>query len=843
MLKNDKIASEGIYKSMYLRVTDFCKYSFVFAMCTLMSGASLASQTTSARSTTNVVTGALSRGDVSRGVMRGAGTSDVVSRNAAKTSRATTSVTARAITPARTGIINARTPGALRIGKMTTTPVGRVATVSRAATNNVARGTTTNRSAALRGTSAVSGASRAGISRATAVFDDVSKIGGGYATCRDAYSTCMDQFCAKANDTFRRCFCSSRYTEFRNTEEALNQAKLLLMKFEDNNLNAVDKTAAEVNAMYTASVGEAAIKNDTSGAAQILSEVSDLLAGKKKVETSTQNTSGSIGTLNLDFSTDVDDIWGGDSDSIFNSSGSSVDLSTLEGQDLYNQASKQCQQMVKASCENDAAFNMSKSSYSILITQDCNAYQKKVDSQREAVQQTVRTAEKYLRQARLEEYRAHNSQDVNECITKVRTAMLADTACGASYNRCLDYSGVYINPVNGEPVYSQRLFQMVDLITLDGTGDVLGQNPNFNEFLDERRMFANTALDTCRDKAELVWTEFKRSAIIEISQAQDAKLEKVKSSCVDTIKKCYDTKSASIKETDTTNAQTSAALGVYVTKAMCQEQVSACASLYGDTDGCTFDGNGKLITGNNGKRCGMTSLLAYVDAVDQVRVAEGCESAIDTYLQQQCKPTTGDKGYPWKCRTKQVGNIDKDEASSDDGATLAANIKRFAMDNCGNPDTPEAERIYTNNAYMPAQTRTQIARALAEITEQLEYMLMDECEERDGYWLEKTDTSGTPLASFYKDIYNGDNSNQTWGRCVENTTMLRCLAYNTETAEDTETKTDTDGETGTTTTTVATASYDLGKDECTFSDSWFKEHCTLLGNGYYEGGICYIENK
>ena len=105
--------------------------------------------------------------------------------------------------------------------------------------------------------------SRAGVARATAVFNDVTKIGGGYADCRDAYATCMDQICAAANDTYRRCFCSVRFTDFRETSERLDSALTMLAEFQDENLNAVDKTAAEVNAMYTATAGEKAIKKDT----------------------------------------------------------------------------------------------------------------------------------------------------------------------------------------------------------------------------------------------------------------------------------------------------------------------------------------------------------------------------------------------------------------------------------------------------------------------------------------------------------------------------------------------------------------------------------------------------
>ena len=179
----------------------------------------------------------------------------------------------------------------------------RSATVARSGTINMGRaaipgvGANTARSAA----NVISGMDRAASrARATAVFTDISKIGGGYSECREAYATCMDQFCANANDTYRRCFCSSRFTEFRDMEFAMDQAKVLLQKFEDNNLNAVDKTAAEVDAMYSATVGEAAIKKDTSGTQSILNEISDLLSGKKKAEP-VNNNSLSMGVISLDF--------------------------------------------------------------------------------------------------------------------------------------------------------------------------------------------------------------------------------------------------------------------------------------------------------------------------------------------------------------------------------------------------------------------------------------------------------------------------------------------------------------------------------------------------------------
>lgn len=705
-------------------------------------------------------------------------------------------------------------------------------TSARAASNSVARSAAVmphGASVARGATSSVVGASRSGVARATTVFDDVSKMGTGYATCRDAYATCMDQLCAKANDTYRRCFCSARFTEFRDTEAALDEAKTLLMKFEDNSLNAVDKTAAEVNAMYTATVGEAAIKKDTSAAQDTLSEIAELLSGKKKA--TPQNTSTSLGVLSLDFTADVDDIWSGDGDATFFGT-NSVDLSQLEGVELFNQANSQCLKIIADSCENNAVLNMAKSSYSILISQDCNAYEKKINTQREAVKNTVRQAEKYLRDARLDEYRAHNSADVNECIGKVKSAILADTACGAGYKRCLDYTGAYVNPSTGEAVYSQRLFELENLILLDGTNsDVLGQNPQFNKFLDDKRMFANSALDTCRDIQDIVWSEFKRSALIEIAQAQDVLIENTKSSCVATMKECYDTQSDALKSFDDTTAQAAGALSAYAAKAMCQDKVTACASLYGDTTGCQFDGNGKLVSANDksGKRCGLTALLDFVDTVDNVRVAEGCATAIDNYVKELCTPTTGDMGFPWNCRTKALDAASGDEPyNGSANASIAENIRNFAVANCSDPNV--AEKSYQN---LPIQTRTQVAKAISDIQEQLEYQMMDSCEKLDGYWVsadtELAGSSGALLTAFYSAAYGTGNAvdskiTNSWGKCVENTTRIRCLAYN---------------ETENSSTPVA--SYDLNRDECTFTDTWYKMKCESLG-GYYEGATCYVAN-
>lgn len=108
----------------------------------------------------------------------------------------------------------------------------------------------------------------------------------------------------------------------------------------------------------------------------------------------------------------------------------------------------------------------------------------------------------------------------------------------------------------------------------------------------------------------------------------------------------------------------------------------------------------------------------------------------------------------------------------------------------------------------------------------MSYMLMETCENLDGYWLGNDDTidsrteNAKSLTGFYRSVYGG-NENTSWGRCVENTTMIQCLSYNEDGQE-------------------PVASYDLVKDECTFTETWYKRQCENQLGGYYEQSTCFV---
>lgn len=664
-------------------------------------------------------------------------------------------------------------------------------------------------------TNSVAGMSRAATTaRATAVFNDLSKIGSGYAACRESYATCMDQMCANANDTYRRCFCSDKFLKFRGVEESLDEAMIMLQQFQDNNLEAIDKTAAEVNAMYSASIGEAAIKRDTSASAKLLDNITKLLSGGGSNST-VSNTNNSIGILDLDFSVDFDDVWSDGGFSLFDTG--NQDLSTLEGTALFNAAQRQCTRLTQNQCENNAVFTMSRSSYNILISQDCNTYEKALNKKKETVAQAVRTAEKYLREARLEEYRAHNSMDVNECLARVRTAMLSDTACGENYKRCLDPTGAYISATTGDPIYSPRLFMLEKTISLPGVTtnnelntDILGANGVYEKFLDGYRQYVSQQLDTCRSIADFVWSEFKRNAIIEIAQAQSNKIEEVKASCVDTIAECYDTQSQSIVNLGSKKTATTAgALGRYTARDMCREKVNACAALYSST-GCKIGNDGHV---TNWEECGLKSLTKYVETVDDLMVVEKCKAAVDNYLKDLCTPDDGAYEYPYNCK-----GLTK--------SRLSELVDAFVNDYCRNPTMTDDEMW--NKSALGQQLMVYKEAAIDDIQADIQAELADICESKDGHWYNQScDPSiGSSLVVFYDTVWgrgSSDTVSNEWGCCYENSERIVCEQYNDGLGDDNTSLTE----------------WNTTTQQCTFTNAWYEMKCGQL-DGYYEGGICYI---
>ena len=568
-----------------------------------------------ARATTNsrTGTGSVQSGRQSNTVSSRASHQNTISRNSSVTSRSASqqTITRSATTP---------TP---RVARSASTTVA-TASPRSATTNTVNRAATTVRSA----TSSPARAART-TARATTIGSPAttSTFGTGYNQCRDAYFTCMDQFCATANDSYRRCICSSRLTDIQERERALAQASDQLQDFHNLNIDVIDKTAGEVNAMLHASEGEQAIKNDSSESAQYLAGISEVLSTSKTQSLSTLGK--------LDIAGDINQIWA------TTDLASGENIANLTGEALYNAVHAQCVDIVADSCTNKSTLSMVVSAYGMYIENDCTNLSNALDNQLIQANSSIRSTEREMNVARLDNYNAHNSTSINDCIANVRADITAETACGPNYVHCLDITGRYLNRDTGEPIYSEEFYQLEYQISLDG--DVLNNATNrlIVAELNRMRMYAEGSLDTCRDISDEVWDEFVRQALTEIYQGQQSRVRTVKNECMDVVNACYDQQSESLK--DFSNIKEELLLGsrLELSEELCREKLNTCSRLYGDPDG---EGLQLLVD-------------AMADLTDQ-KILSNCRDLLTTFAQETCTVPSNDTlhTYPYGCRVYSPGD-------------------------------------------------------------------------------------------------------------------------------------------------------------------------------------------
>ena len=552
----------------------------------------------------------ISRDTTKNTTVRDTTTKGTTARNTTKNTVSRTATTSRT---------NARTATTARAAKSTTS--ARTATtnkIARVATSTTARTTMQNTArAAMRP------------ARATITMNTVhsNTFGTGYNTCRDAYFTCMDQFCSTANDAYRRCICSSKLSEIQSRERALSNASDQLSDFHNLNMAVIDKTAAEVQAMTSATAGEytQSISNDKSAAASQLAGISEVLSKTKNKSLSTQGTLDIAGNINEIWSTT--DLAGG------------TNIANLTGEALYNAVHAQCSQMVIDKCPDQSTQTMVVSAYGMYIENDCSMLINELDKKLTNANANIRESEREMNLARLENYNAHNSTSINDCIAQVRADITADTACGTDYVHCLDITGRYLNIETGEPIYSPNFYQLESQVSL--AGDILTNETNrlLVAELNKKRNYASRGLDTCRDIADAVWDEFMRQAITEIYQGQQERIRTVKNECLDVVNTCYDTQSQSLKDFSNVKEQLLLGSRLELSEEMCREKLDACSNLYG------------------GGSHGMAELLTAMYDITSQTIAKSCQTTLQDYARDLCAVPSNDSlhAYPFACRVYAPG--------------------------------------------------------------------------------------------------------------------------------------------------------------------------------------------
>ena len=441
-------------------------------------------------------------------------------------------------------------------------------------------------------------------------------FGSDYESCRDAYFTCMDQFCATQNESYRRCVCSSKLKDIQAKEKSLSQTSDSLKDFKELNIDVISKTSNEVKAMLSASEGESAIKKDNSKSANTLKNISDVL--------STSKTSAPQNNTN-----NIKSIW-----STTNLIGG-ADIANLTGESLFNAVNAQCSELVAQTCA-ASDLKMVASAYGMYIENDCSLLESNLDNKKNAANAAIRTTRHEMQDARLENYNVHNSVTINDCIANVRNDITANSACGNGYIHCLDFTGKYLNSTTGEPIYSTDFYKLENQITL--SGDVLknSQNSAFINMLNKKRSFAAKSLDMCRDDADDVWDEFLRQALVEIYQGQQQRVKTVKDECLQVVNQCYLKQTNSLKDFSNNSDKINLAQTLELSEEMCTDKLNTCSNLYGGGDS------------------GLAALLA---SVTDNTIEQSCPDLLNKFVLQKCAVETNDSShtYPYGCRKYAPG--------------------------------------------------------------------------------------------------------------------------------------------------------------------------------------------
>ena len=550
-------------------------------------------------------------------------------------------------------------------------------------------------------------------------------LGNDYVGCRDAYFSCMDQFCALRNEQYRRCTCSSRLAEMREREQNFRGATNMLKTFEDNNLAVAALTPNEVKAMYKASEGEAAMKKDNSKSAQQLAGIADILA-EKSVDKSTR-------LLDMPSTWDTNGMVGGS------------DLSSLESTGLYNVVHAQCTEAVAPVCADSRAFNMIATAYGMYIEQDCASYAEALDKQQKQMTFATKQAKGLLAAERLQNYDNLNADEINECLKNVRIEMYGPAACGENNIKCLDYTGRYINATTGTPIYSTEFYKLSEAISLSGDILVNGQNAPFIDMLNKKKRAALAALDKCRGIADFVWEEYLRQALVDLSQQQYGKVRMVFDECVGIVNKCYDDKLETLRAfTSDLSMDPTMVSQMVLAEEMCKTQLDTCAILYG------------------GGPPGLEKLRGYVRSTQEVKMESTCSKYLNTYIQQTCTPV-GDSthSFPYQCRFKAPGGEDSYEKGNTGGNSLYSILRNKAKEQCVRPDSPD----------LTSGDLITINQIMDDIKFKMDAALATECNKIDkAVWHTKTlgtwdDSNWAPdSASQFSQLVNSHNA---WGICVE----------------------------------------------------------------------------
>jgi len=390
----------------------------------------------------------------------------------------------------------------------------------------------------------------------------------------------MDQFCAIKNPNYQRCSCSDRIYDIVQTQTVMQEAVDRLTEFTEN-LDVVGMTAAQARAIKTATEGENALTDDKSAAKALLNAIMNSIRGE---DANVGGRFSALDTINMRM-----DFAGG-----FGGFDDGQEIAMYNGANLYAAIYGRCREAVRPQC-NDASLQRAVTAYLMAIENDCNTVQRALDERKKLLATNVRETDAMLDLARIENRQRQNALGRAACLREVESAILSEQVCGPNYRKCLD-NGQFIDVTTGRPFEGVvEFFRLAELLRFNEGRDITDQrltqiaaNRGFvTNFENKTRQFAAPVLDRCTEVSSAVWADFLDKAMLDIFYAQKAKVEEIKTGCMDFVSMCYMNTEKSL-----TNAMKSI-VGDTVINApdfiatadqICRRYVDACDNMFRDTD-------------------------------------------------------------------------------------------------------------------------------------------------------------------------------------------------------------------------------------------------------------------
>ena len=279
------------------------------------------------------------------------------------------------------------------------------------------------------------------------------------SSCQQQYNDCMDQFCAVIDSNQGRCSCSANLSNDTRVQEAVTDANNQLNEVAQR-IRYVGLSADEIRAIMNETEAEEALNGakDTSETRNMLEEIEALIRDPSSASTTNYSSSAFGLDMDLDFSSDIADIFSLD----FLNTGT-TSFSNLRGTNLYNAAKNRCKTVLNQCEAAGANVDQITGNYDLAIDKDCIAYEQGLTKMNETLVSNVRSANLMLQKARLAVLQNKNQYDAKGCISALDTCMTDEMVCGADYTKCLDPTKKYIDE-NGEVVLGQDITDITDFM-------------------------------------------------------------------------------------------------------------------------------------------------------------------------------------------------------------------------------------------------------------------------------------------------------------------------------------------------------------------------------------------